>query len=401
MSTPTHQPEKPVHPPQRTEAARLPASADAFSQDQHLRIDSTLADIQRMHRQLSDFLRRPALKQLAALAGGDYFLHAEISTTSEDSADGFVFDYIGKRLSFTRPFLWALSQAKQRLGATWEEFLRLFLLHEGYHIGQRLTGYSYRGIGRAGFVLEGIDYDADTFSIQGCLQWRRDKEQGYVRDKGEVGVLAEIVRTVLGGISAFDEFEGRFPLRELPERRLRRYLIWHMQHARAASAPKGLPLREFGLGRRVIVEAPGIPLRVEERSGTLRSVALLSELSRASELEIAIYTNSRLFRSTPGQALEVLEALRENDLDRVKKGFFALFFSMGALAPWLEQSTKRPGNASAAAVQSPAPKAPTAGVPAGVISNTITGDNANVSSIGHQTVHMVVRRPNLTGTEAE
>jgi hypothetical protein len=404
MSTPKHQPEKPVHPPQRTEAARLPASANAFSQDQYLRIDSTLADIQRIHRQLSDFLRRPALKNVATRAGGDRFLNAELATTSETSADGFAFPYIERKLLFTHSFLWTLSQARQRLGNAWEEFVRLFLLHEGYHIGQRLTAYSYRGIGRAGFVLEGIDYDADAFSIHGCMEWRRDKEQGYVRDKGETAVLAEILRTVLGGLSAFDEFEGRFPLRELPERRLRRYLIWHLQHARAASAPGQLPLKEFGLGKRVIVEAPGVPLRMEERSGTLRSIALLSELYRASELEIAIYTGSRLFRSTPAQALDVLEGLRENDVDKVKSGFFAMFFSMSALAPWLEHSTERPGKAVAAAGKSPSPKAPTAGAPeaapASVISNATGGDGANVSSIG-QIVHMVGGRPNRTGREDE
>ncbi|HVG62853.1 MAG TPA: hypothetical protein VNA24_30075 [Hyalangium sp.] len=401
MSTPKHPQEIPALPPRHTEATPPSPQVGTFSEEQTLRIDRTLADFQRIHQQLSHFLQRPALKHFATLAGGDHFLRAELSTTSESSADGFVFDYIGRKMSFTRPFLWALSQARQRLGPAWEEFVRLFLLHEGYHIGQRLTGYSYRGIGRAGFVLEGIDYDADSFSVQACLEWRRDKEQGYLRDKGVMAVLAEILRTVLGGISAFDEFEGRFPLRELPERRLRRYLIWHLQHARADCAPRQLTLKEFGLGRRVIVEAPGIPLRMEERSGTLRSIALLSELSRASELEIAIYTNGRLFRSSAGQALEVLEALRENNLDRVKSGFFAMFFSMGALAPWLERPPTGHGTASAAAARSPAPKPPTpraaAPAPAGVVSNATGGDGSTVSSVGiGQIVHMGGGRLNPT-----
>ncbi|MFP2924678.1 hypothetical protein ACLESO_05560 [Pyxidicoccus sp. 3LG] len=370
--------------PSRTEAEDPSSSASPFWDEQDQRIDDTRDAIRHIHRQLSAFLRSPGAEELAARAGGDHFLEAEISTALASRTEGFEFPYFGKKWAFTRPFLWTLCQARDRLREpVWEEFIRLFLLHEGYHIAQGLTSYNYRGIGRAGFVLEGIDYDADVFSIQGCLAWRRNQESGRVREQGEMATLTSILETVIGGLSAFDAFEGRFPLQELPERRLRRYLIWYLQLARAAAAPKGLPVEQLGLGERVIVEAPGVRLRMEERGGNPRSIALLSELHLASDLEIAIYARGRLFRSRESEARDVLEGIRDNNVEKVKRSFSAMFDQMRESGPWTTSSTVRTAG-SAAADNSPAnPPADASPVaPSGVTAHAKAKRDAVANSVG-------------------
>lgn len=105
---------------------------------------------------------------------------------------------------------------------------QLIVLHEVFHERQNLESTTYFGIGRAGFALEEIDYTADAFAAETLIRWNARQHGAAV-----VEIASQVIRAVLVGIEAFDRFEQGMRIERLAERRLRRYLIWHLQHVRA------------------------------------------------------------------------------------------------------------------------------------------------------------------------
>ena len=103
----------------------------------------------------------------------------------------------------------------------------IFLLHEVYHVGQGLQSTNFTGIGRAGVALEEVDYWADAVAISAATK-------NAIR--GGTAPAAALVAQVEASIrctQAFDRAEHGPRIERLAERRLRRYLIWHLQLARA------------------------------------------------------------------------------------------------------------------------------------------------------------------------
>lgn len=108
---------------------------------------------------------------------------------------------------------------------------QMFVLHELYHVDQGLYSSTYQGIGRAGLVLEDVDYHADAFAI-GVVIDHEVREQGPRGRAGQGEIARRCLETHLRILEAFDRAEQGDRLIRLPERRLRRYLIWHLQRAR-------------------------------------------------------------------------------------------------------------------------------------------------------------------------
>lgn len=113
-----------------------------------------------------------------------------------------------------------------------KQFAKLLLLHEILHDLQGLRHTNHSLIGRAGFVLEHIDYLADVFAVRTLVHV--DVEKNDDETNGNVRASArKWIDMVLHGIEAFDKAEqGPEKMERLAERRLRRYLLWHVQFSR-------------------------------------------------------------------------------------------------------------------------------------------------------------------------
>ncbi|WP_437508315.1 hypothetical protein [Sorangium sp. So ce1099] len=114
-------------------------------------------------------------------------------------------------------------------------FAKLLIIHELLHDWQALRSTNYSAVGGAGFVLEQVDYAADAFAVRALMKMELDRGGDAARDELRAR-LQRWLEMVLHGISAFDMMaQGTIPMARLDERRLRRYLMWHLQLARAAT----------------------------------------------------------------------------------------------------------------------------------------------------------------------
>lgn len=114
-----------------------------------------------------------------------------------------------------------------------KDFAKLLLLHEVVHDWQVLRNTNHPNIGQAGFVLEHVDYLADVFAVR--LLVNIDVHRGGLNVRENLRTRVQHwLDMVLHGIAAFDQAEqGADRMERLAERRLRRYLLWHVQKARA------------------------------------------------------------------------------------------------------------------------------------------------------------------------
>jgi hypothetical protein len=283
------------------------------------------AHMARVHASLCRFLRRKP--GLAGSVGGRLFLDAQVVVPAEPKElDGFDFDYYGGRFLLGRGFLLGWAGLRRALGQErWEEVVRLFLLHEGHHIGQGM-GYASQGIGRAGMALGAADYDADAISVELCLRWR---------GREDMAAMGAVLDNLLWGLSLFDEIAAGLPLRKLKERRLRRYLIWHFQRARAHAADPRLPAARLRLREPVQLEAPGLPISLKRRGAHSGLFVHLDRLDRARDLEVVLYACGRLYRRRDAAfCRQLLTALRGGrDGERVSRVFHQLFEEHPALVP--------------------------------------------------------------------
>jgi hypothetical protein len=272
----------------------------------------------------------------ASQAGGPLFLRTRVIAPAREPEDfgGFEFDYYGGNICLYPAFLRAFARLRETLGGPpWEEVVRLFLLHEGHHIGQGM-GYRSKDIGRAGVALEAVDYDADVASIECCLGWRRHRAKAAFSRGGEMAALRGILGNLLAGISFFDNLADERPVHRMKERRLRRHLIWHFQHARACAAAKDLPADRLRLRERVVLELPGLVTTQERHNGHLVTFVDLASFHPEHEPELVIYAGSRVYRCQEIRfCADLLAALRTNVVERVSRVFHRLFEQHPELVP--------------------------------------------------------------------
>jgi hypothetical protein len=184
----------------------------------------------------------------------------------------------------------------------------LLFLHEIYHFDQNLHTANFRNVGRAGVALEEIDFWADTVAV--CALTHRDMRR---TDDGSEDVtdnyLAANVTGVLSGIEAFDRFEQGERIHRLAERRLRRYLIWHLQLARARTNPQtGIAVQEM-LTDRLIVELGPLVGPPDSRYEKVVSHPL-------STTELHVVLGRKLFRFPPNAYInpeKIIECVRSFD----------------------------------------------------------------------------------------
>jgi SMODS-associated and fused to various effectors sensor domain len=196
-----------------------------------------------------------------------------IEVSRDPGEDAFDLSVTTRRLSFGRGLLEGLRRAPEALRV--KVGLTVFL-HELFHFDQHLHSTTYRGIGRAGFVLEEVDYWADAFAAYTLAKLAITRGGDEARERARE-IVTSWVDVGLAGIEAFDRFEHGDRIARLHERRLRRYLVWHLQRARAEALDGEDQLWEL-FGRRPVVELSLLEcdpdLRARTRSACSRVVPL-------------------------------------------------------------------------------------------------------------------------------
>jgi len=207
----------------------------------------------------------------------------------------------------------------------------LFVLHELLHFDQRLTGLVYQGVGRAGVVLEEIDYHADAFALAALTRLRLSRGGLAATERcGEL--LAEAIDAHIGAMMAFDRMEQGQRLDRLAERRLRRYLIWALQRARAETARDPGDLERL-LDQRLFVELA--PLQ-----GTLSGQWDKVVLGPGEDTQLFIALGARLLRLpalpqnfSPAGLVTLVRERRQPEL--LEQMATVVELAPGELVPWV------------------------------------------------------------------
>ena len=215
---------------------------------------------------------------------------------------------------------------------TLHRFARLLFLHELVHFCQNLTSLNYHDVGRAGVVLEDVDFWADAFALHTCVRW--ETRRSGIRGEEEVGaILCVYLETHLRGLCAFDRMEQGAALEAFPERRLRRYLLWALQWARAETVhtPEAVDAL-FAL--RPFIELAPLKGRMSPVSDKL--------VARPTEhTQLYIGLGARLIRESrdaanfsPGALVEHARTLDVESLKRALR--FVVEKHLAILAPWAD-----------------------------------------------------------------
>ncbi|KYF58965.1 hypothetical protein BE04_43580 [Sorangium cellulosum] len=201
-------------------------------------------------------------------------------------------------------------------------------LHELFHFSQNLQSTTCHGVGRAGVAREEVDYWADAMTVATLAAWE-------IHRGGEAGkesareITVAYVDAVLSGIEAFDRFEQGERIDVLYERRLRRYLIWHLQRARAQALMQAEQLWEL-FGKRLLVELAPLQGRLDERFDKVVDAP-------QENAEIFVVLEGKLMRSRPAAhapsvILEAVRTFERNKLSRVMRAVREQH--SGLLVPW-------------------------------------------------------------------
>lgn len=153
-----------------------------------------------------------------------------LQVSDEPQGDAFELKLLKNRASLGRALLDAL-RVELKTGRL-PKISQLLFLHEIYHEAQNLRSSNYHDVGRAGVALEDVDYWADAVALGSISSW----EVLRGGDKGRAlvpAITSSYVDAAIKGMEAFDRSEQGPKVNRLYERRLRRYLIWHLQQVRA------------------------------------------------------------------------------------------------------------------------------------------------------------------------
>ena len=215
-----------------------------------------------------------------------------------------------------------------------KDFAKLLLLHEILHDWQALRNTNHSLVGRAGFVLEHIDYLADVFAVQTLVNVDLDKGEA------ESGIAVRLsarkwLDMVLHGIEAFDKAEqGPDKMVRLAERRLRRYLLWHVQFARARTIETEKQFEDMMQSSLTVELAPLAGWVDAKRWEKMVKGAL-------SDTELCIAVDGRLVRAGPRPDFnpeKLIEALLAYDRQGAHKQVDAVVdVERDKLMPWTKE----------------------------------------------------------------
>jgi len=243
--------------------------------------------------------------------------------------DAFALRFAQREISIGRGLLEAVRGADH---VTRCRFAQLIVLHELYHDDQDLRTSNYAEIGRAGVVLEEVDFWADAFALDTLIAW--DLRQGGPRAQARASEVAiSWLDTAVFGIEAFDRFEHGARIDRLYERRLRRYLIWHLQHQRATTVRGRDDVRDL-FRDRLFVELAPLDGTLDARGDKLVNRAL------PARTEIFAVLRGHLVRrgSRPGfEPSALVDAVRMFDREKIRTAMQVLVDEhRSVLVPWLE-----------------------------------------------------------------
>ena len=226
-----------------------------------------------------------------------------MSLATEPRGDDFTLNVVEGTLVFGKGLLEALRTMNEaergRIGQS-------FFLHEILHFDQNLRSATYHGVGRAGVVLEEVDFWADAMAVATLTNWEVSRRGEYGKEHVREFTV-DHVDAVLSGIEAFDRFEQGSRIERLYERRLRRYLIWHLQRVRALSVNHAEDADAL-LDGRLIVEVAPLRGHLDERFDKV-----VDAPHKDAELFVAL--QGKLIRSRPVRhgAEAIIEAVRRFD----------------------------------------------------------------------------------------
>lgn len=209
---------------------------------------------------------------------------------------------------------------------------QLFSLHEVVHADQGIESHNYRGIGRSGVVLEDVDFWADAFAIgTAALHTVEQNGPAGLNRCGEI--LVQFIDAHIAAMRAFDQMEqGGQTLRVMPERRLRRYLIWYLQRARAQAVRQPQQIREL-LDDRLIVELAPLRGRLDERYDKIVESGL-----QTTTLAFSIGGRAKRVAPLPENfaPAQLIAAVRSFDVQAIDRAVrFVVNENKDLLVPWL------------------------------------------------------------------
>jgi hypothetical protein len=181
-------------------------------------------------------------------------------------------------------------------------FTYLFVLHEMlHHLVQGMYSSNYQGIGRADVVLEDLDYAADAFSLLVAVEVHKQQNPATrVHDHGPLG--QRYLDIAIRGMEAFDRADQGPRILILPERRLRRYLIWNIQHEVLAKSVSKEQLAAL-VGLRVSSQIAPLKSQMHEQKFE-KAIVIYDNIKdeRDAELFVSYNAGMKLFRlsASPG-----------------------------------------------------------------------------------------------------
>lgn len=248
-------------------------------------------------------------------------------TYEDTTSNEFRLSITEQRLAFGQHLLEGLRIAAPEI---LKVFARLLVLHELWHADQEILSSNFQDIGRAGVVLERLDYSADIFAVRTLFEISMRLEP--TTDTAELRArLAHLLEAVLFGVEAFDRAIDPLRIDRLAERRLRRYLIWHLQIARARTISTAADARLL-LDSDVAVELAPLRGHLDARFDKVVTAA-------TPATEVFVVVNGRLARQPkrPGfDPAPVLDAIRSFNRLLVEQVMTNLVDShRSVLAPWV------------------------------------------------------------------
>ncbi|WP_434045160.1 MULTISPECIES: hypothetical protein [Sorangium] len=211
-------------------------------------------------------------------------------------------------------------------------FAKLLILHELLHDWQALRSTNYSAVGGAGFVLEQVDYAADAFAVRALMKMELDRGGDAARDELRAR-LQRWLEMVIHGISAFDIMvQGATTMARLDERRLRRYLMWHLQLARAATIREPSHVDEM--------LRPPLTVELAPLAGRLDTERYEKVVKRAlPDTELFCAIGGHLVRQArrpgfdPGALVEAVKSYAREPIQQSM--VFLVDEHRGKLAPWV------------------------------------------------------------------
>lgn len=208
-------------------------------------------------------------------------------------------------------------------------FVKLLLLHELFHEEQGVRSTNYFDVGRAGVVLESIDFTADLFALRVLTQ--ATLRAATLRSPHDVrNIVTQWIDAVLYGIQAFDLMEHGTRIANLPDRRLRRYLTWHLQRVRGEMVDTREQVAQL-LQPSITAELAPVNARVD-----LRSDRIVLEATSSTEFFAAV--GGRLVRHSrrPGfDPGELVDAVRGYNVVAIQKSMrFVVEENKSVFLPW-------------------------------------------------------------------